>query len=83
VYFQESLRFSIEHGHNNNLTLDLATVAYWYQAEPHKPFPPMIGREARKPRPFIGVVDIHRWRHEWRKNRGNDRQLWGNEAEDE
>jgi hypothetical protein len=83
VYFQESLRFSIEHGHNNNLTLDLATVAYWYQAEPHRPFPPMVGREARKPRPFIGVVDIHRWRHEWRKNRGNDRQLWGNEREEE
>jgi hypothetical protein len=79
VYFAESLRFSIEHGHNNNLTLDLATVAYWYQAEPHKAFPPMVGREARQPRPDIGVVDIHKWRHEWRKNQGGDSHLWGNE----
>jgi hypothetical protein len=83
VYFDESLRFSIEHGHDNNLTLDLATVAYWYQSEPHRPFPPMIGREERKPRPFIGVVDIHRWRHEWRKSHGNDPRLWGNETEKE
>jgi hypothetical protein len=83
VYFEKSLRFSIEHGHNNNLTLDLATVAYWYQSEPHRPFPPMIGREERKPRPFIGVVDIHRWRHEWRKSRGSDPQLWGNETDKE
>jgi hypothetical protein len=83
VYFEKSLRFSIEHGHNNNLTLDLATVAYWYQAEPHKTFSPMVGREERKPRPFIGVVDIHKWRHEWRKNRGNNRQLWGNEPDGE
>ena len=32
VRFQRSLRVSIEHGHDNNLTLDLATVAYWYGA---------------------------------------------------
>jgi hypothetical protein len=83
VYFDQSLRFSIEHGHNNNLTLDLATVAYWYQAEPHKPFPPIIGREERQPRPFIGVVDIHRWRHEWRKSHGGDSRLWGNEPEED
>ena len=36
VYFQKSLRFSIEHGHNNSLSLDLVSVAYWYQVEPHK-----------------------------------------------
>lgn len=83
VHFQESLRFSIEHGHNNNLTLDIATVAYWYQIEPHKPFPPLIDREGRKPKPFVGVVDIHRWRHEWRKNKGNGGRLWGNEVDPE
>ena len=79
VYFDKSLRFSIEHGHNNNLTLAMATVAYWYQAEPHKPFPKIADREARKPKPEIGVSDIHLWRHEWRKNMGNGSQLWGNE----
>ena len=79
VYFDQSLRFSIEHGHNNNLTLDIATVAYWYQTEPHKSFPPLPDREARKPKPFIGVVDMHRWRHEWRKSQGEGTRLWGNE----
>jgi len=83
VYFDTSLRFSIEHGHDNNLTLDLATVAYWYQSEPHKAYPPLIDREHRKPMPFIGVVDIHRWRHDWRKNHGGDPHLWGNEAPEE
>ena len=33
----------------------------------------------RQPKSFVGVTDIHRWRHEWRKNHGNDSQLWGNE----
>jgi len=79
IYFDKSLRFTIEHGHNNNLTLDLASVAYWYQTEPHKPFPPLVTKEERSPKPFIGVVDIHRWRHEWRKNKGNGARLWGNE----
>ncbi len=79
VYFNRSLRFSIEHGHNNNLTLDLATVAYWYQTEPHKKFPPLVSRAERAPRPFIGVVEMHRWRHEWRKNKGAGAKLWGNE----
>ncbi|MGW8178806.1 MAG: glycoside hydrolase family 172 protein, partial [bacterium] len=60
VYFEKSLRFSIEHGHNNNLTLDIATVAYWYQKEPHKAFPPFPNRELRKPKPSIGVVEMHR-----------------------
>lgn len=83
VYFQESLRFSIEHGHNNNLTLDMATVAYWYQNEPHKQFPPIVDREGRKPKTSIGVVDIHRWRHEWRQNQGSGKQLWGNEKNPE
>ncbi|HLE57647.1 MAG TPA: glycoside hydrolase family 172 protein, partial [Rhodothermia bacterium] len=68
LYFDESLRFTIEHGHDNNLTLDLSTVAYWYQAEPHKAFPPIPDRAARAEKPFIGVVDMHRWRHEWRKS---------------
>jgi hypothetical protein len=79
VYFDKSLRFSIEHGHNNVLTLDLASVAYWYQTEPHKPYPDMLTRGERKPMPPVGVVDMHRWRHEWRKNMGDSSKLWGNE----
>ena len=29
---------------------DVASVAYWYQAEPHNPFPPMLKKEDRWPR---------------------------------
>jgi hypothetical protein len=79
VYFDRSLRFSIEHGHENNLTLDLASVAYWYQTEPHQPFPPFPSRAERAPKPFIDAVDVHRWRDAWRKSMGSDPHLWGNE----
>jgi len=81
IYFDRSLRFSIEHGHDNNLTLDLSSVAYWYQSEPHKAFPAFPSREARKPKPKIGEVDIHLWRDAWRKAHGSGSQLWGNEKE--
>ena len=79
IYFNKSLRFSIEHGHNNNLTLDLSSVAYWYQTLPSEPLPPMPTKAERALKPMIDVRDIHRWRHEWRKNHGNDATLWGNE----
>jgi hypothetical protein len=79
IYFNKSLRATIEHGHADNLTLDLASVAYWYQAPPLNKLAPIPDKEARKPKPFIGVTDIHRWRHEWRKSQGGDDQLWGNE----
>lgn len=29
---------------------DVASVAYWYQSEPHRPFPALLPREARRPR---------------------------------
>jgi D-arabinan exo alpha-(1,3)/(1,5)-arabinofuranosidase (non-reducing end) len=79
IYFDKSLRFTIEHGHEDNLTLDLASVAYWYQAPPLNKLAPIPDKEARKPKAFIGVTDLHRWRHEWRKSQGGDDQLWGNE----
>lgn len=78
VYFEKSLKATIEHGHENNLTLDLATVAYWYQ-DVASALPPAPSKETRKLKPFIGVNEIHKWRHEWRKSKGNGRQLWGNE----
>ncbi len=79
VRFQKSLRVSIEHGHDNNLTLDLATVAYWYQTEPHKAFPAFPDKESRKLLPNISPADIHRWRDAWRKSMGSGPKLWGNE----
>ena len=79
LYFDEAFRFTIEHGHADNLTLDLASVAYWYQAPPLAALPPIPDRASRRPRAFTDVMDIHRWRHEWRQNRGADPRLWGNE----
>jgi hypothetical protein len=79
LYFDKSLKFTIEHGHNNCLTLDLASVAYWYQAPPLTKLPPAPDKKSRQPKRFIRPADIHKWRHEWRKNKGGDNQLWGNE----
>lgn len=37
--FQKSILVTIEHGTNNDHEGDYSSVAYWYQTEPHKPFP--------------------------------------------
>lgn len=29
---------------------DVSSVAYWYQSEPHRPFPKLLPREERWPR---------------------------------
>lgn len=77
IHFDESLHASIEHGHNNNLTLDLASVAYWYQHDPHKAFEPLPEKAERAPKRLIGPRDIHRWRQEYRRQSGGDPFLWG------
>ncbi len=41
VPFAQSIRATIEHGHGNTRKDDFASVAYWYQTEPHAPFPPL------------------------------------------
>ena len=78
VYFAKSLHASIEHGHANYLTLDISSVAYWYQTGPHKPFPPMPPKEKRQNMPKINVEDMLRWRGAWRDAKGGG-ALWGNE----
>ncbi len=79
IRFQTSLRASIEHGHANGATLDLASVAYWYQTMPHRPFPPLPSAAGRAPRASLVVEDLHRWRHAWRELRGGGK-LWGGEG---
>jgi hypothetical protein len=76
VYFNKSCKFTIEHGHNNNLTLDLASVAYWYQDKPSA-LPKSFTKEERKPMPMIGASEIHLWRNAWRIEKGSDPKLWG------
>jgi hypothetical protein len=41
VEFDDSIRIELEHGHANTVVADYATVAYWYQTEPHAPLPPL------------------------------------------
>ena len=77
IYFDQSMKFTIEHGSNNVLTLDLASVAYWYQDKASR-IPSIPNAASREPKRMIGPVDIHRWRDAWRKSRGNDPLLWGN-----
>jgi len=78
IRFAKSLRASIEHGHANVLTLELASVAYWYQSLPSKPLPTLPSAEERAPLPEVSTVDVHRWRDAWRKAMGGG-SLWGNE----
>jgi len=82
IRFGRSIRGSIEHGHANVLTLDMSSVVYWYQVEPHKawrPLPPV--EERAKNMPSIGVVEVHRWRHEWRQAMIERRRKEGKEVE--
>ena len=53
VVFHKSIRVTVEHGHANIRSNDYSSVAYWYQTEPHKPFPPMLPPEQRLPRPHF------------------------------
>ncbi|HZZ44537.1 MAG TPA: glycoside hydrolase family 172 protein, partial [Tepidisphaeraceae bacterium] len=39
--FHKNIRVSIEHGTNNDRPADYSSVAYFYQSEPHKPYPPL------------------------------------------
>jgi len=50
IPFEKSIRVTIEHGHANNLSNDYSSTAYWYQTEPHKPFPKFPPVEDRLPR---------------------------------
>jgi len=78
IAFEKSLKATIEHGHNNCLTLDLVTVAYWYQQEPHKPFAQLAPKSGRQNMLEIGPNEILLWRDAWRKSMGGGK-LWGDE----
>jgi hypothetical protein len=51
VSFSRSLRVEIGHGFFNELTCDYSSTAYWYQAEPHRPFPALPPVGGRQPQP--------------------------------
>jgi hypothetical protein len=51
VPFSRSLRVEIGHGFSNELTCDYSSTAYWYQTEPHRPFPALPPVTLRRPQP--------------------------------
>ncbi len=53
IMFKKSIRVTIEHGHANSLSSDYSSTAYWYQTEPHAPFPTLLPAAARMPRPDV------------------------------
>jgi len=55
IPFTRSIRGSIEHGHANHRSDNFYSVAYWYQAEPHEPFPALPDVDQRIPTlQFVG-----------------------------
>jgi hypothetical protein len=54
VPFMESISVAIDHGFENALEGDYASVAYWYQAEPHAPFQ-ALPPPARRAPTFAGA----------------------------
>ena len=53
VSFSRSLQVKIDHGFYNVLECDYSSTAYWYQTEPHRPFPELLPVPLRHPEPAI------------------------------
>ncbi|MGZ7066111.1 MAG: glycoside hydrolase family 172 protein, partial [Candidatus Aminicenantales bacterium] len=49
VPFKKSIRVTIEHGHGNDRSDYYSSVAYWYQTEPHVPYPALPAEDKRLP----------------------------------
>jgi hypothetical protein len=49
ITFTKSMKATIEHGHANDRSDNFYSVAYWYQTEPHAPFPPLPPMDDRIP----------------------------------
>lgn len=80
VYFDTSCKFTIEHGQANDMTLDLASVAYWYQ-DIATGLPRSFTKDERRHKPVLFFKNIENWRDAWRLQKGNDPGLWGNEID--
>ncbi|MGB5819261.1 MAG: glycoside hydrolase family 172 protein [Saonia sp.] len=49
IVFNKSIKMTIEHGHANHRSDNYYTVGYWYQTEPHMPFPKLPEVKERIP----------------------------------
>ena len=52
ITFEKSIKVTIEHGHANHRSDDFFTTAFWYQTEPHAPFPTLPTPDQRIARIF-------------------------------
>ena len=50
IAFEKSIRVTIEHGTDNDRSDNFYTTAFWYQTEPHAPFPTLPVPADRVPR---------------------------------
>lgn len=50
IYFKDSIKVTIEHGHANRRSDDYSSTGYWYQSEPHKHYRHLPPVEERLPR---------------------------------
>jgi hypothetical protein len=54
--FERNIRVDLDHGFENQIRCDYTSIAYWYQEEPHRsfpPLPPVVGRKATSPLPNV------------------------------
>jgi hypothetical protein len=58
IYFQKSLRATIEHGHANDREDDYTSVAFWYQTEPHQKLSPLPPIKERLPNAFWKIQKL-------------------------
>jgi hypothetical protein len=57
IPFEQSIEVSMDHGFRNSKEGDYASVAYWYQEEPHSEFPPLAPAPLRRVAPpFVNVL---------------------------
>lgn len=61
VMFNQSIKVTIEHGHNNHRSDDYSSTAYWYQTEPHKKHKTILPVKLRLPLPDILPFDEKDW----------------------
>jgi hypothetical protein len=58
IPFKKSIKVTIEHGHANNRSDYFSSVAYWYQEEPHNPFPELPDVSKRLPFALASSSDL-------------------------
>ncbi len=59
IPFKKNIKFTIEHGNENQDIADYSSTVYWYQLEPHAPFPPFPIAGQRIPLRIVKPARMH------------------------